>query len=66
MSGPGHPTGPPTGNDCVDTVRDPAIWHETKEGAKKAGGFSVDLLLALGKGLIKKKSQQHTGVNIDL
>ena len=54
------------GNDFLDTVRDPAIWHETKEGAKKAGGFSVDLLLALGKGLIKKKIQQHTGVEIEL
>jgi hypothetical protein len=54
------------GDDFLDSVRDPVIWHETKEGAKKAGGFTVDLLVALAKGLIKKKLQQHTGVEIDL
>jgi hypothetical protein len=55
-----------SGYDFLDTVRDAAIWRDTKEGAKKAGGFSVDLLVALGKGLIKKKIEQHTGVNIDI
>jgi hypothetical protein len=54
------------GDDFLDSVRDPAIWHETKEGAKKAGGFTVDLLVALAKGLIRKKLQQHSGVDIDL
>ncbi len=54
------------GHDFVDSVRDPAIWRATKEGAVEAGGFSVDLLLALAKGLIKKKIEQHTGVKLDL
>ena len=45
------------GYDFLDTVRDPAIWRETKEGAKKAGGFTVDILLAVGKALIKQKLQ---------
>src|SRR5882724_6545645 len=31
------------GHDFVDSVRDDAIWHEVKEGAKKAGGFSLEL-----------------------
>ena len=54
------------GHDFLDTIRDPAIWRETKAGAKQAGGFSLDLLKALAKGLIKKKIEQHTGVELDL
>ena len=54
------------GHDFVDSVRDPAIWRLTEEGARRAGGFSVDLLLALAKGLIKTKIEQHTGVKLDL
>ena len=54
------------GHDFLDTIRDPAIWRETKAGAKQAGGFSIELLKALAKGLIKKKIEQHTGVELDL
>jgi len=54
------------GHDFLDTIRDPAIWRETKARAKQAGGFSIDLLKALAKGLIKKKIEQHTGVELDL
>lgn len=54
------------GHDFLDTIRDPAIWRETKAGAKQAGGFSIDLLKALAKGLVKKKIEQHTGVELDL
>ena len=54
------------GHDFLDSVRDPAIWKATKEGASKAGGFSLDLLGALAKGLLKKKIEEHTGVKLDL
>jgi len=54
------------GHDFVDSVRDPEIWRETKDGAKKVGGFSLELLVALAKGLIKKKIEEHTGVELDL
>jgi Hypothetical protein (DUF2513) len=54
------------GHNFVDSVRDDAIWHEAKEGAKKAGSLSLELLGALAKGLIKKKIEQHTGVNLDI
>ncbi|HWD28285.1 MAG TPA: DUF2513 domain-containing protein [Rhizomicrobium sp.] len=53
------------GHDFLDSVRDPAIWRDTKEGARKAGGFSVDVLVALAKGLIKKKIEDHTGVKLE-
>jgi hypothetical protein len=50
------------GHDFLDSIRDPEIWHKTKEGAKKAGGFTVELLADLAKGLIKTQIEKHTGV----
>ena len=52
------------GHDFLDSIRDPEIWSQTKEGVKKAGGFSLELLSALAKGLIKKKIEEHTGIQI--
>jgi len=52
------------GHEFLDTVRDPEIWHKTKEGAKKAGGFTVGLLSDLAKGLIKTQIEKHTGVKL--
>jgi hypothetical protein len=54
------------GHDFLDSVRDPVIWRKTKEGAKKAGGFSLELLIALAKGLLKKQIEEHTGIKLDL
>lgn len=54
------------GHEFLDDVRDPEIWRRTKEGAQKAGGFGLDVLGALAKGLIKQKVKQHTGIEIDL
>jgi hypothetical protein len=54
------------GHDFLDSIRDPEIWHTTKEGARRAGGFSLDLLSALAKGLIKNKIEEHTGVKLDI
>jgi hypothetical protein len=52
------------GHDFLDAIRDPEIWQKTKDGAKKAGGFSLELLGDLAKGLIKKKIEEHTGVQL--
>lgn len=54
------------GHDFVDSVRDPEIWQKTEVALKQAGGFSLDLAKALAKGFIKKKIEQHTGVELDL
>lgn len=54
------------GHDFLDSIRDPAIWAKTKDGATKAGGFTVDILGALAKGFIKKQIQDRTGIEIDL
>ncbi len=52
------------GHEFLDTVRDPEIWRKTKEGASKAGGFTVSLLADLAKGLIKTQIEKHTGVKL--
>lgn len=52
------------GHDFLDTIRDPVIWMQTKDGVKKAGGFSLDLLKALAKGFLTKKIEEHTGIQL--
>ena len=52
------------GHDFIDSVRDPEIWRATKDGAKQAGGFTLELLGDLAKGLIKTQIEKHTGVKL--
>lgn len=54
----------PAGHDFVESVRDPAIWKKTKDGASAAGGFTVELLGEIAKGLLKTKIKQHTGIDV--
>ena len=54
------------GHEYLDAVRDPKIWAKTKEGAKKVGSSSVDVLLAIARGLIKSKLKRHIGIREDL
>ena len=53
-----------TGHDFLDSIRDDEIWQQTKDGAAAAGGFTLELLSDLAKGLIKTKIAKHTGVEI--
>jgi hypothetical protein len=52
------------GHDFLDSVRDPKIWEKTKKGVEGAGGFTVDLLKDLAKGLVKKQIEEYTGVKL--
>jgi hypothetical protein len=52
------------GHDFLDSVRDPKIWEQTKNGAAAAGGFTADLLKDLAKGFIKKQVEELTGVKL--
>lgn len=54
------------GHEYLEVIRDPVVWAKTKEQVKAAGGFSLDLIKALAKGLIKKKIEEHTGVALDI
>lgn len=53
------------GHEYLDNIRDPEIWRKTKEGASKIGGFSLDLLAGIAKGLIKQKISQVMGIDLD-
>lgn len=52
------------GHDFVDSVRDEAIWAMTRDGAKKAGAFTLELLGQLAKGFAKKQIEKHTGIEL--
>lgn len=54
------------GHGFLDSVRDEEIWRKTKEGARAASGFTVELLAALAKGYIKKQIENHTGLALEL
>jgi len=53
------------GHDFLDSVRDPQIWKLTKAGAECAGGFSVEMLKALAKGILKTQVEKHSGLAIE-
>ncbi|WP_210358969.1 DUF2513 domain-containing protein [Sphingomonas beigongshangi] len=53
------------GHDFLDSVRDPRIWKLTKAGAEQAGGFSVEMLKALAKGILKTQVEKHSGIAIE-
>ncbi len=46
------------GHEFADSVRDPKVWAKTKQVAAAGGGFTIDLLKDLAKGLIKKHFDQ--------
>jgi hypothetical protein len=52
------------GHDFLDSVRDPEIWAKTKKGAMAAGGFTIDLIVDLAKGFLKKQIEDRTGVKL--
>jgi hypothetical protein len=52
------------GHDYIDAVRDPDIWRKTKQSAEAAGGFTVDILSDLAKGLIRTQIKKYTGVDL--
>lgn len=64
MSGFGFRSLTPRGHDFADTVRDDKIWAMTKDGAVKAGGFTMQLLVDLAKGFTKKQIEKLTGIEL--
>jgi len=54
------------GTRFIDAVRDEKVWRLTKEGAEKAGGWTLGLLSALGKGFLKKQIERLTDVDIEI
>ncbi|MOA67102.1 hypothetical protein D3C78_1941230 [compost metagenome] len=54
----------PAGHDFADSVRDEKIWRRAKEGALAAGGSTIEILVDLAKGLIRKKIGEATGIQL--
>ncbi|MDF4205193.1 DUF2513 domain-containing protein [Pseudomonas protegens] len=52
------------GHDFADSVRDDKVWSMTRDGALKAGAFSMDLLSQLAKGFAKKQLEHYTGISL--
>ena len=50
------------GHDFLDLIRDPDVWDKTKKAALAARGFTLDLLYALAKGIIKKAMEDLIGI----
>lgn len=53
------------GAEFLQSVRDDRIWSKTKDGAKQAGGFTIDVLVALAKGLVKQEAQKWLGIDAE-
>jgi hypothetical protein len=53
-----------SGHDFLDSVRDPEVWQKTKEGASKAGAWTVELLMEVGKAYAKQKLKDVTGLEL--
>lgn len=47
------------GHEFLDTVRDSTVWRKTKEGAAKAGGASLAVLVEIGKAVLKAELQKR-------
>ncbi|MGO1304555.1 DUF2513 domain-containing protein [Sphingomonas parapaucimobilis] len=54
------------GHDFLESIRDPKIWKSTKDSIYNAGGFTLDILKAVAKGIIRQKLERHIGVPLEL
>jgi Hypothetical protein (DUF2513) len=50
------------GHEFIETVRDPEVWMRTKEGAKKAGNFGLELVIDLAKAYGKHVAKERLGL----
>lgn len=52
------------GHEFLDTIRDPEVWRQTKEGAKSAGGVGMELLWDIAKAYARGKVQETLGLDL--
>ena len=53
------------GHDYLNAIRSDGIWDKTKAAVAQTGGSAtIELLKALATGFVKKKIQEHTGVDL--
>ena len=53
------------GCDLIDSIRDEGIWNKTKGAVAETGGSAtLDIILGLARGFLKKKIADHTGIDL--
>lgn len=52
------------GHDFLEATRDPTVWDHTKEGVKKLGGVSWELLLDMAKAYAKAEAKKRLGLDL--
>lgn len=52
--------------EYLDTIRDPEIWRQTKEGADKVSSRSIETLSQLARGFIRTQVKKLTGEDMDV
>jgi len=52
------------GHEFLDSIRDPEIWRRTKEAAKKAGGWGIEMLWEAAKVYGKLKAKEKLGLDL--
>jgi DNA-binding transcriptional ArsR family regulator len=52
------------GHEFLDSVRDPEIWRQTKEGAKKAGASTIEMIWQIAKAIMKAEIKKRTGLDV--
>ncbi len=52
------------GHEFLDSIRDPAIWKKTKDGAKKVGSTSLEFAWELAKAYGKHVAKERLGVDL--
>ncbi len=51
------------GHEYIETIRDAEVWRKTKEIANKAGVFSLQVLIEIGKTVVKQELMKY-GVHL--
>jgi hypothetical protein len=52
------------GQDFLDTIRDPTAWRITKEGIKKIGGASWEVVIDIAKAVLKVEAKKRLGLDL--
>ncbi|WHA41916.1 DUF2513 domain-containing protein [Agrobacterium larrymoorei] len=50
------------GHEFLDSVRDDAIWRETRKAVRAAGGFTFDFVMDVAKEILKAKVKSVIGI----
>jgi hypothetical protein len=52
------------GQDFLESIRDPTVWENTKQGAKKLGGVSLDIFIGIAKAYLKAEAKKRLSLDL--